>query len=631
MANSLIKVLDTRVVDQIAAGEVVERPASVVKELIENAIDAGAKNIKVLIKNGGLDFISITDDGRGMSREDIGLSVERFATSKLTTADDLESLYTYGFRGEALPSIASVSRFSIKTKSRNEDKGYLLEFDDKGCKLINQISCDYGTIIEVKDLFYNVPARKKFLKSPKSESNSIKTVVADFSIAKPEVCFLLQEDSDELLSFGSFDLLPERVKKIGLISGNYVPVYNERSYQSNAESGAGRTSNIKVSGLISEPIHCPKVGTKMKFLVNERIIKSSFLMRAVRDGYESLLKYGYYPSGVISVEISPFDLDVNVHPQKTEVRFASEGMVFATVKRAVQESLEKFSSLKNVFSTNDISQNASSNNKVYLMTHPSRDVSQSEIQFVGNGGMILSEPTFEASNYKTSPDFISNPGSKTQSIFRSQSESVSSESRLLSQDNNQVLYKYKFLGQAFKLYLFFSSNEKVAVVDMHAAHERVTFFKLKKQFVEKRLFIQELLIPLSFPISVLDNTVSIDERLESIKILGIEAELRDSEIVVRGMSPLLDSSRAEEIIVELLNKGEGELIEAEISKKVDSYLARIACHGSLRRGRELKPEEAYELLEQVQIAENSGWCPHGRPIVWWITENDLEKQFGRVQ
>ena len=602
--GSSIKILDSQVVDQIAAGEVVEKPSSVVKELIENSIDAGAKQIQVLIENGGFDLISISDDGVGMSREDLEIAVERFATSKLRKSEDLESIITYGFRGEALPSIASVSKFSITSKKKDSDQGFYLEISESGKKTTYPAPSDFGTKINVRELFYNVPARRKFLKSEKTESNSIKSVIADFAVARPDITFIFQESDKVILSFNALDTLADRVKKLNLVQGKQVDLEYDRQFV----GSSGEDCFLKISGKISEPIFCPKIGSKMRFLVNGRIIKSQFLMRAVREGYQSLIKPGYFPSGLLSVEISPSEVDVNVHPQKSEVRFSNEGLLFASVRNAVQAALSKVSSESVILPKET---------KVYDLKsyHKAETSDQVEIKFVGNSGFTSDY----ISSYQSKEELSATPN------FKLLTPVISDESQKLN------THKLKFIGQVFKLFLVFSSNERMAIVDMHAAHERVTFYKLKKEFLDKQIRIQEMLLPITVPIDVLASLEGLEEKLEAIKVLGIDAEQRNHEIVVRGLSPLLSESSLKELLVEVIDKSPAEGVQSEINAKLDSYLARLACHGSLRRGRELKPEEAYLLMDQLEMAEISGWCPHGRPVIWWLSEEDLERQFGRIQ
>jgi DNA mismatch repair protein MutL len=321
-------------------------------------------------------------------------------------------------------------------------------------------------------------------------------------------------------------------------------------------------------------------------------------MRAVRDGYESLLKHGYFPSGVINVDISPAHVDVNVHPQKSEVRFRNEGAVFSATKAAVNLALKNASS-------NVIEQ------KVYdlkAFSFDRQEICQEEIRFQGNGSIVheaFLKP--DESPYKNTNPELPNV--------------------VVEQFN-----KLKYFGQIFKLYLLFSDSEKFAVIDMHAAHERITFFKLKKEFLShKKIMSEELLFPITLPLDFLVSKENIENKLDALSVLGIEAEMRNEEIVIRAISKMLSADKIKELISDILDKSSAEDFNIEILKKMDSYLSRLACHGSLRRGRELKPDEAYELIDQLNEADHSGWCPHGRPVIWWISEADLERQFGRIQ
>jgi DNA mismatch repair protein MutL len=606
MKNNKIRILDDLLIDQIAAGEVVERPSSVVKELVENAIDAGATEISVSILNGGISQIEIRDDGQGMSRDDLALSVERFGTSKVVTGDDLLGIETYGFRGEALPSIASVSRLTITTRERSADIAHQLRIEGGGKKEIVALSAPEGTLVCIKDLFFNVPARRKFLKTERSESNAIKAVVADFALAKPEVSFYLYDDTKEVLVFPANQGLRARIAATKLIQGDAIPLEFERTYRDGSHA-----STIRISGYVSPPLFASRVSSKVRFIVNERVVKSPLLIRALRDGFGSFLKPGFYPSGVLMLHVPSIDVDVNVHPQKTEIRFRFESMIFSAVREATMQSLKG--------SAESLPQE-----KIYHLQpkEPPRQ-EQSEIQFIGNGSYIQREIT-ERWDQGTDKEELQDGRVSLvkETPHRSTHSGEASRGGLSS--------RVRFLGQIFKLYLLFEGKENFAILDMHAAHERVTFFILKQSFNERSIISQELLLPVSIPYSSFDSAEYITEKLEMIKAFGIEAEVRDEEVIVRAIPSILSQDTVVEMLTSLLSEIPESSFEHILLEKQDAYLARLACHASIRRGDAVSSESAYALLDQLEKAELSGWCPHGRPVIWWISEAELEARFGRT-
>jgi DNA mismatch repair protein MutL len=591
MKENKIHILDDLLVDQIAAGEVVERPASVVKELIENALDAGATGISVSMLNGGMSLIEVKDNGCGMSREDLELSIQRFGTSKVRDSEDLVTIATYGFRGEALPSIASVSALTVITKEAGAAQAYQLCLQGGGAPEIVERSAPEGTAVRIENLFYNVPARKKFLKSEKSESNAVRSVVSDFALAKPEIAFLLYENGKEIFQTSAGDSLKSRVVSGTLVQGDCFQVSLVRTYRD-------ADKEVSVEGYLSQPLFCPRVSSKIRCIVNGRVVKSPFLFRAVRDGFGSYLKPGYYPSGVIAVTVPPEDVDVNVHPQKTEVRFRYEALLFSVVKEAVTQGLRGAS-------------DALVEEKVYTLGSPRSRAPevQSEISFVGNGPHIRHDIA---------------------SGWLSASENGTVLSHAAVNEPEPAPHSLRYIGQIFKLYLLFEGRENFAIVDMHAAHERVTFFRLKKSFMNKSVPVQELLIPLCIPVGSLGDVDALEEKVAALQAFGITAEVRNDEVLIRAIPDMLHPEDLTKIGHELVSSVPSGGIQTRMEEATDQYLARLACHASLRRGAMLESAGAYALMDQLHEAENSGWCPHGRPVIWWISEDELEKKFGRV-
>ncbi|HMO17501.1 MAG TPA: DNA mismatch repair endonuclease MutL [Oligoflexia bacterium] len=598
-----ISLLEDTLVNQIAAGEVIERPSSVVKELIENSIDAGASKISISIKNGGLSHIEVLDDGIGMSKADIVRSVQRFATSKISTLDDLSNILTYGFRGEALPSIASVSRLIVTSRARNSSQAYQIRVEGGDHLESLELSALEGTRIRVSDLFYNVPARRKFLKSERSEGTSIRGVVSDFALSHPEIGFSLYDDAREVLLFPYAQSLRDRVSATRIINGEpvVIPGFQNQIDSKEPVSNYSPPGIINIWGLLSQPLHCVRGGSRLRFFLNGRIIKSPLILRAIRDGYGSLLKPGTYPTGVLNILVNPSEVDVNVHPQKTEVRFRFDSSVFSAVRSAVIGSLvdtsEKVRSGKPYLVTQNPVMFNSSNRKFQFKTNI-----VDQIQFQNNNVLV--------------------------NEFLEKDVTLNS-----AKDINELtnILNLRFVGQLFKLYLVFEDNndKRALIVDMHAAHERITFFNLKSSYLENNIIKQDLLLPISIPVSEFENYDNIENKVKELEAFGIEIELRGIDLLIRSIPYLISQDGASELVRELLSDSPESGFNTTIETKIDSYLARIACHGSIRRGRIINAEEAYSLIESLEKVHHSGWCPHGRPVVWWLSENELESRFGR--
>jgi DNA mismatch repair protein MutL len=573
-----IKILDNLVIDQIAAGEVVERPSAIVKELVENAIDAKSSEIHIEIENGGIDSITIIDNGIGMNKADLRLCIERFGTSKISAAEDLENIASYGFRGEALPSIASVSKLTITTRKHADVFGHLLTIEGGSEPEIVKFDTKEGTRIQVKDLFYNIPARRKFLKSARSESNQIRTVISDFAFARPDIHFFYFEDGQEVQVYPGRQTLLDRVMLSKLVQGKPIEV----NYSTSNSEGR----EIKVEGYITEPIFASRGGSKIRLLVNGRLVKSALLVRALRDAYGSFLRPGYYPSGVIRLYIDPREVDVNVHPQKTEVRFREEGQVFVALREAVSRAL--------------------------LKAGESREHTEQKSYQLGNRGISRVQEESPVVEFR-------GQGSLFELADTHEERNIGRESNL------------RFVGQIFSLYLLFEEEDSFLILDMHAGHERVTFYNLKKAFKEKSLGEQLLLVPELIPIGTFDNISNLEEKLDVLKKFGLELELRMDEVVIRSVPQFLDMKRAKDIVKSVLEFLPDKSLQALIEEKTDQIITLMACHGSLRRGKIISAEEAYALLEQIREIELGAWCPHGRPVIWIISEMELEKKFGRIQ
>jgi DNA mismatch repair protein MutL len=586
--KSPVRVLPDNVVDQIAAGEVIERPSSVVKELVENAIDAGAEEIVIQIANGGVSLISVQDNGSGISKEELPLAVRRFATSKISSAVDLETIGTLGFRGEALSSIAAVSKFSIFSRPQNQTDAARLEIEGGKISKVQDWQAAPGTEISVENLFYNVPARRKFLKSTATEIGQIKSTVSDFALGYPQLRLKLIVDGKTIFNFLPCNSFEER-GRILKVAGARPFFIEDKLYTPQGE--------YEIQALLSEPIESSSNPGKLRVIVNGRTVRDRLLLKAVKVGFGNYLQGNRYPTGVVNFVIPASEIDINVHPQKSEVRFRDSGQVFSFISRAVAKTLarrEAGNLVGNDVSGESYSENSFSNK--FEKTDQLVVFRSGENGHVGMTGQMFSEISFEQE--------------KTQQYD---------------------LTTLRYLGQVLDCYLVLEGFENMVVVDMHAAHERVMHYKLKNQLEGGGISSQFLMVPETVQVTS-EQVEKFEEYKQGFKQLGLECDIfGEDSLIIRSVPVLLVNSSPKELLEELLSMPDWQDWRGEIQKKLDYAVSRLACHGSIRRGRELKKEEAYQLLADLQEAEDSAFCPHGRPILLSLDRYQIEKMFGRAQ
>jgi DNA mismatch repair protein MutL len=569
-----IRVLSNELANQIAAGEVVERPSSVVKELIENALDAGATRIQVAIENGGTTLVRVSDDGEGMDREDARLALERHATSKIVRIEDLSNIGTFGFRGEALPSIASVARVSIVTRQKEDAEGTEV-YSEAGEIAVRPAGCAPGTIVEVRDLFYNVPARLKFLKSSPTESAHVSETVVLAALARPEITITLHRDG--------------RLAREYLRAGSRRERALRNLGEARLEACIASRPNMQIEAYLAPPERARSGAIGLHLFVNGRPVRDRALARAVAHAYGSVLEPGRFPIGVVYIDIPPELVDVNVHPQKAEVRFSNARDLADAVTR------ELFATLSKAFN-------------VPMMGPPSRP---------------WQVPP--SSRMPTLPDLGHAPAD-----FLPVSEHISTipppQQELVPPP---AFYgRLRLLGQAHATYLVAEGEDGLYVLDQHAADERINFDRLRKAFQSKAIVVQRLLIPEM--IELLPAEVALfTEHEADFAALGVEIrEAGPTAIAVHGVPKILARANPERIARDLL---------AELSKEggrafggaADKVLATMACHGSVRAGDVLTREQAEALLRSLDGVDFSGHCPHGRPVVMRLGVEELERKVGR--
>ncbi len=569
-----IRILPQNLINQIAAGEVIERPFSVVKELVENAIDAGATQIDVQLFGGGKENIIITDNGKGMNEGDLKLSVHPHATSKLND-DNLFAVKHLGFRGEALASISSVARLTITTRTKEAENAIELEAQTMGIK---PAAGSQGTKIEVKDLFYATPARLKFLKSSSYEVSSCAEVINKLAMANPNVGFKLVSDSNTKISY-----LPkeETAQRIFEVMG--------KDFAANSVAISSQNSEAKVSGYVGLPTLSKSNSLSQYLFVNNRFVKDKLLLGAIKGAYQDVLERGKYPTLAIFIDILPEMVDVNVHPQKAEVRFFDNQMIRGMLVSAIKRALEIGGQKSAVHFSKPIYQPMASN-------IPS-------VMFCSENKENLSIDT---------------------NLFSVKKEEVYAEST-----QEEVGYLGLAKAQFNNLYIISQNASGICIIDQHAAHERIVLEKMKENYLNKKTQTQMLLIPEIVELKQLEKAKLLEINEELAKI-GFEIEDFGHEaVLIREVPALIAGGN----IVALIKKVAEDALEFDesyaVEKKIHDIMATIACHGSIRAGREMNTTEMNQLLRDMEKTNNSGQCNHGRPTYVELSTKDIERLFLR--
>lgn len=578
-----IKILPDEVASQIAAGEVVERPASVVKELIENSLDSGATFIQVRIEQAGKRLIEVTDDGSGIPPDEIRLAVSRHATSKLDSAADLVRIVTLGFRGEALASIGSVSRMAITSMVRGGREGARLQVEGGVIRDIETASATEGTQVRVEDLFYNVPARLKFLKTEATEKRNIDAVVARYAAAYPQVRFILEQDGHtSIQTTGNGD----QREALGAL-------YDSILVQQMLEvSSAYPESGISVRGFVSPTTETKGNRSGISLFVNRRWVQDHALASAVVQAYHTMIMVGRFPFGIIFVDLPAHKVDVNVHPAKAEVRFQDSGELFSAVQRAIRRGLLSYSSIPTVHS---------------LSSEPGA----SEDPWEGN------RPDQDAGN------MVSSPYANQQAAGSRESAKASDK----SDDGRSKVPLLRLIGQISNSYIVAEGPDGLYLVDQHAAHERVLFerFMLADS---KRDASQQLLSPVVVEFGPEDFRLVMDQ-LPQLVQFGFEVEeFGPGAFIVRAIPVLLqgsDPARALRVLVEEFEEDETPL-ETQREARI---IARVCKRAAVKAGQSLSGEEQRALLKDLEACRSPRTCPHGRPTMIHISLDVLERQFGR--
>lgn len=644
-----INLLSKDVSELIAAGEVIERPASIVKELLENSIDANASSITVEIVNGGVSLIRITDDGTGMEKSDMEIAFKRHATSKIKSADDLLSIASLGFRGEALASIAAVSRVEMVSKTFEAQLGNRLLLEGGEQLSIEETGCPNGTTIIVKDLFYNVPARLKFLKKDTSEANAIRGIADKIAISHPEISFKLVSDGKmKLFTSGNSDLKTAIYSVYGkefseqLIKVDYV--------------GNG----IEVKGFVTKPSASRSNRSMQHFFVNDRYVKSKTCIAAIEEGYKNSIMVGKYPGCVLKVAVPLDSVDVNVHPAKTEVRFINERIVFDAVYFAVKNAILSDDVIKPVAEAFEKKQEKAEEPEQFKMT-PKRSadteaftaMSADEFRYKVDKAMpqkmsapqvsyktesrakkqIERKPLSDSFSYITDDSLKKAENTVVLRLENGESEIFSEGKRVELPENNKPLEKvddfdnFKPIGELFSTYLLFEMGDVFYLMDKHAAHERILFEELKKTISsqDRQIMLEPPVVSLSA-----QELGAVNENREKLEQLGFFAEeFGVHTVIIREAPSVISSELCVEAFMEIVEKLCDNRRDAS-SDIFENLLHSIACRSAIKANDKTDIAELSELLRLICNNNEIRYCPHGRPIVVTFTKREIEKKFGRV-
>jgi DNA mismatch repair protein MutL len=627
-----IRVLDDSTINKIAAGEVVDRPASVVRELVDNAIDAGATEISVFLEAGGRTLIRVIDNGCGLSKDDALLAFERHATSKISSVEDLQTISSYGFRGEALASIAAVSRVELKTRTNSSEVATSVVIDGGVLRDVQEVRGAVGTDIAIHRLFFNTPVRRKFLRQPSSELRRVKTWVQHCALGNPAVVFRLVADGAEVLKLARAESMIERGQSIW---PGGISVFPDDSDGAKVDSQWGR-----VEGIIGHPSMVTADSSEFVFLVNRRVVTDRALLKAVREGFLSTLKDREYPIGFLSLSIDPSLVDINVHPQKSEVRFVAPGEVYRIVRDSVLRTLN---ACKKPAPVSYLTETATGGHAILNIEEtryfePARAVSQqiSEVRELFPRYDAVPQPLMFGNSdlSRIDSEAVSMVSHGEQSI-RSIPAVASAMNQNRGEEDNAICFSdLMYIGQLFGCYLLCEQPARLGVasfvvVDMHAAHERYNFNLVRNKFFENGFPCQQLLIPLSVRVGE-DGLSRLEEHVHTLGAFGIILEPFGSDtVLVRGTPTIVGEGQLEALVRDVA-QCELELMAGDrVREVVDKVSARIACHASIRSGRRMEEVEVKALFAALDTADFSMACPHGRPIVVRFAEPTIERWFGR--
>lgn len=621
-----VKILPEALINKIAAGEVVERPSSVVKELVENSIDAGADQIFVTIMNGGKDSISILDNGKGMTSQDAQLAIERHATSKIFEAEDLENISTMGFRGEALAAISAVSMFEITTCHDEDSGGFQIRLEGGKKSHSAKIGFPKGTRINVDNLFFNTPARQKFLKSSKTEYHHIYDFIVKLALGHPNIQFKLTHNNKVVLNIPKNQTFIERVQHCfgNDITDGLIECHHEESY-------------LSFHGLISKPSSFKPSRRWQHIFVNNRYVKCHTLNRGIYDGYKTLLMKNMHPMFFMKMDIDPREIDVNVHPAKTEIRIKNPNLIHTIFSDQISRILKE--GTRNHFFVPAVSSEPSIDETIRQHLTSADDSSTEPPSVVAD-----SRPEKEINFYEEPNEqlgFLSQvqpPPSPRKEISLTPKDveeidipSMSDDREIVfDTDAPKLTSAFEAIGQLQKKYILAQQKGKLVIIDQHAAHERIRFEEIKKSFYDNTLDTCPLIIPLLFELPPQDG-ILLEQNLESWDKLGFTIEhFGGNDYSVKEVPLILKDRDIEQLIKEVLDEMSQFGKSGQIETFYNEVFASMACHSAIRTGQTLSLSEMQTLLDQLAVGDLQLSCPHGRPCIIEYSIEELDKKFKRI-
>ncbi len=572
MAN--IKVLDQALINKIAAGEVIERPASVVKELIENAIDAGADIISIDVKEGGKSFIKVTDNGSGMDEKNAELAIERHATSKIKDTDDLFAINTLGFRGEALASIAAVSRLKLITKTKQAIEGTKIEIE--GSKIISKqkTGCPDGTSIEVHDLFFNTPVRKNYLRPMPTEFSAILDVVTRYALINYNLSLKLTHNDKVILQSPKSEAMLD----------NIVNIYGKEIAKEMVFVGS-ESGDIKINGYISKPSLTRSDKTHQSIYINKRYIYDKTITNAIYDAYHTLLFTQRHPIAILNLDIDPKKIDVNVHPTKREIRLEKTDQVYEAVFNAIRITLQE-------------------NKLIPELTE--KDLPQTTLA-----------PAKKEKKYSLDPD--------KQSLLNVEVADIPIKEKELDEKAPDI----NILGQVHNCYIVAEDNEGFVIIDQHAAHERVMYERFMKEYKNKGIATQELLSPAHIELQPTDAAI-LEENLNFFETFGLKIEkFGNNSFLLRTIPIIIKQQQDKQIILDLIDELRKNKKTTSIDETKERIITYMACRGAVKQGDKLELPQMTKILKQLYNCTLPFTCPHGRPTMMKFSVPELEKKFKR--
>ena len=649
---SRIHKLSPRLANQIAAGEVVERPASVVKELLENALDAGARKVDIDVENGGIKLIRIRDNGMGIDQSDLPMALSRHATSKIDTLDDLEAVATLGFRGEALASISSVSRLALTSRPRKNGAAAVLDIapedegpffheetvnerqdkssDDGAWKVeaegrdmdakVSPAAHPEGTTLEVRDLFFNTPARRKFLKTEKTEFGHLEEVVKRQALSRFEVGFSLRHNQKTIHSLRPASTLQDKERRVAALCGSQ---FMESSVIIDVEA-----SGLKLWGWVAQPTFSRSKADLQYFFVNGRVIRDRLVAHAVKQAYRDVLYHGRHSAFVLYLELDPANVDVNVHPTKHEVRFRDGRLVHDFIFRSLHKAL---ADVRPDDRLNPNESAASSGNMIFsgqgVTPNTLMGNTAASTSYAPSFGSQASMPLRDAIPRAAIQEQMAGYGELHPDIARGETATVALNN--LNESNPLEPPLGYAIAQLHGIYILSQSSKGLIVVDMHAAHERITYERMKQAYADQGVKAQPLLVPVTIAVSQREASVA-EEYEEQFKKLGLQIERMGPEsLVIRQVPAFLRNADSEQLVRDVISDVSEHGTSDRVEALANEMMATMACHGSVRANRHLTLPEMNALLRDMEVTERSGQCNHGRPTWTVVTLSELDKLFLR--